>query len=455
MTRIESTNMSLVTEDSERMDIEQENQNQDTELLNYIAQDSFLSLKFDIYRSLIQNSSLTSHFSNADSSFKLFFVHDKINDKEIETVIDTFMDIYTKGIEFKHLTHDVICCKEKNILEIYFSPKNLAQKVKFRSLDSNQDQYHTTVSFWITEFMLKNSQNFIQHDVTYRMSDYLEIDDFENPVINSPSLLIGQGGFGEVFKNRLFGKQVVIKLSKRGINKFILERIVKEYRYLTSLNHQNVIRCYGILKYENSIGIVLEYCQNGNLKSYLKNHEMSYTKRLAVSTKLIEALNFLHLKSVCHLDIKPENVFLDQNLEVKIGDFGLSLINEEHDARSLGFSLHFSAPEILKKTEYSPKSDIWSLGMTLYWFLVRKVPFHYLRASKVTNFNKAQNKKLEKEDFIYHIVECARRPEIGDAFLKENPMNPIIADIIRQTWDLLPSSRPSAAQILRLLQPAS
>lgn len=85
----------------------------------------------------------------------------------------------------------------------------------------------------------------------------------------------------------------------------------------------------------------------------------------------------MHSKKILHRDIKPDNIFLNQDLRVKIGDFGISKILDESEevAQSvIGTPFYFS-PELAKQQSYGEKSDVWALGCLLYFMCKKQTPF--------------------------------------------------------------------------------
>eukprot|EP01069_Polyplicarium_translucidae_P012388 Polyplicarium_translucidae@DN514_c0_g1_i1.p1 len=156
------------------------------------------------------------------------------------------------------------------------------------------------------------------------------------------------------------------------------EKIRREINILQSLHHPHVIRLYELIDTPSDIFVVMEYVQGGELfdhivqKSRLAEHE---ARRFF--QQIVSAVDYCHQQMVCHRDLKPENVLLDTNLNVKVGDFGLSNFMRDGDflKTSCG-SPNYASPEVVSGKAYAgPEVDVWSCGVILYALLCGSLPF--------------------------------------------------------------------------------
>ncbi|XP_034016257.1 serine/threonine-protein kinase Nek2-like [Thalassophryne amazonica] len=167
------------------------------------------------------------------------------------------------------------------------------------------------------------------------------------------------------------------------------DRLLQEVALLKKFNHPNIVQCYDqfINKNKKEVYIVMEYCESGDL-SRLIEHAIKKGKSikeefiLQVLVQLASALKHCHRRPdgsvVLHQDLKPANVFLQKNLTVKLGDFGLAQIlpTKNDCAQSTAGTPLYMSPEKTKGKLYNEKSDIWSLGCLIYYLCALKHPFH-------------------------------------------------------------------------------
>lgn len=200
---------------------------------------------------------------------------------------------------------------------------------------------------------------------------------------------VGKGGYGTVFKahNKLDGCLYAIKKIK--ITKLDEEKkayYLDEVRYLSRMTHQNVVRYYTTwLEFDKSsttviptLYIQMELCSM-SLEEYIISRNYSgdsvdFEYEMDIFKQIVKGLKYIHNQNLIHGDLNPKNIFLDDNLNVKIGDFGLSKKCYHDgfvDASSYG-NYMYMAPEQLKEKILFKKSDIYSLGII---FLELFMPF--------------------------------------------------------------------------------
>ena len=201
--------------------------------------------------------------------------------------------------------------------------------------------------------------------------------------------ILGEGGFGQVYKikNKKNEKTFVLKKSVVKEEED-LEDIKNEIRNLIRFrDEKNILRIVDVYRQDNFVGkflkkkysekdkavcfyIITEYCKNGDLYDFIENKKISNKKKLKdkFAYQIINAVRSCHKENIAHRDLKPENFFLDENYNVKLGDFGLSkkFSENEKDTESV-YTRNFACYEILLKKERDPfKADLFSLGVTLF-----------------------------------------------------------------------------------------
>ena len=202
--------------------------------------------------------------------------------------------------------------------------------------------------------------------------------------------LIGKGNFGSISKilRKSDNKILVWKELDYGrMTEKEKQNIVSEVNILHELHHPNIVRYYDriIDKKNTKIYIIMEYCEGGDIglliKRLKKTNELIPEEIIwKIFTQLVLALFECHNHKdgqILHSDIKPSNVFLDGENNIKLGDFGLSrmLSNESYFAYSHVGTPYYMSPEQIEEVQYNEKSDIWSLGCFLYEVTTFNPPF--------------------------------------------------------------------------------
>ncbi len=191
--------------------------------------------------------------------------------------------------------------------------------------------------------------------------------------------------------------------------------------------------------------IQMEYCNGKALNQYLLNRKIKFKEQIVyfIILQLIDGLSYMHSKGIIHLDLKPGNIFI-HNGEVKIGDFGLSTINQEKkvftvlefedfknrnkilDDSFIKGTPFYNAPET-EKFEYSPKSDVFSLG----------VIFFELLSNFRTNFEK-----------IKQFTELRKKLRVPLSFEEEFPLPSIM---INKMINKDKNQRPQSNEIFEMV----
>ncbi|XP_058137183.1 serine/threonine-protein kinase ULK1 isoform X2 [Dasypus novemcinctus] len=201
--------------------------------------------------------------------------------------------------------------------------------------------------------------------------------------------LIGHGAFAVVFKGRHREKHD-LEVAVKCINKKNLAKsqtlLGKEIKILKELKHENIVALYDFQEMANSVYLVMEYCNGGDLADYL--HAMRTlsedTIRLFLR-QMAAAVRLLHSKGIIHRDLKPQNILLSSpggrraspnDIRVKIADFGFARYLQSNTmAATLCGSPMYMAPEVIMSQHYDGKADLWSIGTIVYQCLTGKAPF--------------------------------------------------------------------------------
>lgn len=194
---------------------------------------------------------------------------------------------------------------------------------------------------------------------------------------------IGQGGMGSVYKAhhetlnttvaiKIFNFQSDIPGSK--------ERFLREAQLMAKLRHPNIVSVMNAGIEDDIHFIIMEYIEGGNLLSLIyKKKAVPVPEAVSIAIDILQALKLAKDNSIVHRDIKPENILIDANGKAKLADLGLArVINTEHltHTNTMLGSPHYIAPEqIDNSSSVDYRSDLYSLGCTLFHMLSGKEPF--------------------------------------------------------------------------------
>lgn len=192
--------------------------------------------------------------------------------------------------------------------------------------------------------------------------------------------LIGEGGMGKVYEavHEFMGRSIAIKVigSKFTEDKNKTTRFYQEIKALAKLNHPNIVNIYDAGKINRRHYFAMELLSGPSLNAYVDSKKFLEEKEaLQIIRATAKALGHAHSKSVIHRDVKPENIIFDANKMPKLTDFGLVMhFDTDHmtltqEGMMVG-TFHFVSPEQAEgRRDIDGRSDIYSLGATLYYML--------------------------------------------------------------------------------------
>ncbi|XP_037656047.1 serine/threonine-protein kinase Nek5 isoform X2 [Choloepus didactylus] len=195
---------------------------------------------------------------------------------------------------------------------------------------------------------------------------------------------IGEGAFGKAYlaRGKSDNKHCVIKeisFAKMPVQE--KEASKKEVFLLAKMKHPNIVTFFSSFQENNSLFIVMEYCDGGDLMKRISRQQgvlFSEDQILAWFVQISLGLKHIHDRKILHRDIKTQNIFLSKNGTVaKLGDFGIARVlnNSMELARTCIGTPYYLSPEICQNKPYNNKTDMWSLGCVLYELCTLKHPF--------------------------------------------------------------------------------
>ncbi|XP_017784304.1 PREDICTED: serine/threonine-protein kinase polo [Nicrophorus vespilloides] len=192
----------------------------------------------------------------------------------------------------------------------------------------------------------------------------------------------GKGGFAKcyeitesvkqvAFAGKIVSKKLMVKQHQR-------EKMTQEIKIHQSLNHKHVVGFHNFFEDQYNIYIVLELCRRRSMMELHKRRKIITEPETRYYMKqILSGVHYLHINNIIHRDLKLGNLFLNDFLQVKIGDFGLAAKIEYDGERkkTLCGTPNYIAPEILNKKGHSFEVDIWSIGCIMYTLLIGRPPF--------------------------------------------------------------------------------
>lgn len=159
-------------------------------------------------------------------------------------------------------------------------------------------------------------------------------------------------------------------------------KFIKEARSIAALNHPNIIHVSEVFEENGTVYYAMKYIEGGSLRDLIGQRQQPLDERQALRyvRQIASALDYMHGQRICHLDVKPANIMLDGNDNAILIDFGIAKRykddGEESTSTPLGISKGYTPPEQYQDMlhDFSPASDVYSLGATLYYLLTAQTP---------------------------------------------------------------------------------
>ncbi|MFH1221064.1 MAG: protein kinase [Candidatus Eisenbacteria bacterium] len=197
--------------------------------------------------------------------------------------------------------------------------------------------------------------------------------------------MIGQGGMGTVYKAKdtLLDRQVAVKVLSAHLSQDpeLQDRFVREAKMIARMAHPNLPQIHFIGRAEGSFFFAMEWIDGETLEVLSKRGRVPPEKVLDIATQVASGLEFAHRAGIVHRDIKPSNIMLTSDGTAKILDFGIarSVAIESAATMTAGFvgTPDYASPEQARGEKVDERSDIYSLGATLYRLMSGKPPFEH------------------------------------------------------------------------------
>jgi len=242
------------------------------------------------------------------------------------------------------------------------------------------------------------------------------------------------GQYGCVYRGYCWGTEVAVKIPKiQSLTPQQMEKFKTEVKIMSEISHPNICRFLGACVQIGKLRLVTELCTGGNVGTLLKK-QLPMVKKLKIARDVVKGMIFLHQANFIHMDLKPENLLLDEHSVVKICDFGLSEIRSPdrmNPGRPKGTPLYM-APELMRGKGFNEKVDLYSFGVLLWQILVQEPPY--------SNFH-------SWKPFVEAVCDNCVRPPIPHWW------TPALQALVTSCWDPNPILRPPFIKINDQLLP--
>jgi len=265
---------------------------------------------------------------------------------------------------------------------------------------------------------------------------------FSNYLLEAPE---GTGGMAIVYRalDITLDREVAIKVLNRNLDSKVSPGLfLHEARIAATINHPAVVPIYSCGEWDGSTYIVMQYMGGGTLEQRLKKAggRLPVMETCRWMRDVCEGFNAAHEHGIIHHDVKPANLLLDLDSNVKIADFGLSqaISGKSADAyldpTQMWLSPHYVSPEKVLTGEENAMGDVYSLGASFYHLLTGQLPF------QSDNIQELVNMRLQQDPVRPDLV----RPDI----------TPALSSIILDMMNRKPDARPSYKQIVARINEA-
>jgi serine/threonine protein kinase len=194
--------------------------------------------------------------------------------------------------------------------------------------------------------------------------------------------LLGVGGMGQVYKvrNVLSDRVEAMKvlLPNLGDQKMLADRFIREIKVLAGLHHPNIAELRTALTIDNQLVMIMEFVEGTTLAARIQEGGLPYGRSLGYIQQVLSALSSAHSQKIIHRDIKPANMMLTPKGVVKLMDFGIARQDGDvaiTSTNSTVGSIAYMSPEQVKGEHVDPRSDLYSVGVSLYELITGQRPF--------------------------------------------------------------------------------
>ena len=277
--------------------------------------------------------------------------------------------------------------------------------------------------------------------------------------------LLGQGGMGIVYKAEdiALSRIVALKMIAPDLasQESFLRRFQSEARALARVDSPYIVGVHTLRKSGQHVFIVMEYVDGWTLSDEMNKGMLERMRAFSILKQLLQAFSHAHGVGVIHRDIKPSNIMLTREGRVKVTDFGLAKLRREDGmstvTQGIAGTARYMSPEQVQGKKIDHRSDIYSLGMTLYHMFAGKLPFEpeegtysILRRVVEEDFPRVSELNQSISPAISDVISRALAKEPEDRFQSADDMLAAVEKIIQQSENKAPERIPVRPQTQRL-----
>nr|POE93777.1 wall-associated receptor kinase 1 [Quercus suber] len=303
----------------------------------------------------------------------------------------------------------------------------------------------------------RQEKNFIKHGGLVLQNQRVRIFKEEEliKVTNNYGHLLGQGGFGSVYRGVLADDTHIAVKKPKGLDKTDLnQQFQHEICIISQVNHKNVVKLLGLCLHTDIPLLVYEFISNGTLFEHIHKTKSSFLRSwkncLRIAEETASALNYLHSSAdppIIHRDVKSSNILLDDHHTAKVSDFGASVLiplGQNGLAIAVQGTFGYLDPEYLTTGNLTAKSDVYSFGVLLIELLTGQNPCTFTRFGERSNLIQYFISSLENKN-LFQILNV----EAIDRIEREQILE--VAKLIVNCLNSCGEKRPPMMEVVEVL----